>query len=163
MEYNVPGFKRSSFKRRGPLMEAGSFDGARCAGLVSERPAGRSRRHATPLCIGIHTHICIYIYIYTEREKNGKKKAERGTDGERRPAITSTSGGAPPRAELSQAARLERARFKQKLRQKTRSVAVDGVLRQRRGPRSVSPHPKGMDNSLKAQPTTPRIGQHQVG
>ena len=37
MEYNVPGFKRSSFRRRGHSMATGSFDGARRVRLVSER------------------------------------------------------------------------------------------------------------------------------
>ena len=49
-------------------------------------------------------------------------------EGERRPAITSTSGGAPPRAERSHPAGMERARIQEEPRWRTRAFDGDGVL-----------------------------------
>jgi len=48
--------------------------------------------------------------------------------------------------ERNHPAGMERPGTQQELRQKTRAFTRDGVLRQRRGLRSVSSHPKGMDN-----------------
>ena len=89
MEYNVPGFKRSSFKRRGPLMEAGSFAGVRRARPVRERvraglrsalggaPAivlGMAGRRSPSVLLSLRSslrsslspciYICIYVYVY---------------------------------------------------------------------------------------------------
>ena len=98
-------------------METGSFDGARRARLMRERVwAGYG-------VVGRPVYMCTYtyMYVYTRRETGDK-------NGERRPAITSTSGGAPPRAERNHPAGIERARIQEEPRWKTRAFDVDGVL-----------------------------------
>ena len=50
------------------------------------------------------------------------------TEGQRRPAITSTSGGAPPRAVRSHPAGMERARIQEEPRWGTRAFDGGGVL-----------------------------------
>ena len=73
MEYNVPGFKRSSLRDEGPLMEAGSFDGARRARPVRQRV--RAGHGATGRAL--HRYTYTYMYIYTRRERRPERRAER--------------------------------------------------------------------------------------
>ena len=100
-------------------METGSFDGARRARLMRERVWAGYGVVGRPVYIGV----LIHMYVYTRRETGDK-------NGERRPAITSTSGGAPPSAERNHPAGIERARIQEEPRWKTRAFDVDGVLRQ---------------------------------
>ena len=104
----------------------GSFDGARRARLVRERVRAGHGVMKRALYIGIRIHIC--MYIHGERQDRREERRERRTEGERRPAITSTSGGAPPRAERSHPAGMERARIQEEPRWRTRAFDGDGVL-----------------------------------
>ena len=113
----------------GPMFQSkgtGSFDGARRARLVRERVRAGHGVMKRPLYIGIRIHIC--MYIHGERQDRREERRERRTEGERRPAITSTSGVAPPRAERSHPAGMERARIQEEPRWRTRAFDGDGVL-----------------------------------
>ena len=97
----------------GPMFqskETGSFDGGRRARLVRERVQAGHGVMKRPIYIGIRIHIC--MHIHGERQDRREERGERRTEGERRPAIMSTSGVAPPRAERSHPAGMERAGFK---------------------------------------------------
>ena len=113
----------------GPMFQSkgtGSFDGARRARLVRERVRAGHGVMKRPLYIGIRIHIC--MYIHGERQDQREERRERRTEGERRPAITSTSGVVPPRAERSHPAGMERARIQEGPRWRTRAFDGDGVL-----------------------------------
>ena len=99
---------------------------ARGARLVRERVRAGHGVMKRPLYIGIRIHIC--MYTHGERQDRREERRGRRTEGERRPAITSTSGGAPPRAERSHPAGMERARIQEEPRWRTRAFDGDGVL-----------------------------------
>ena len=79
-----------------------------------------------PLYIGIRIHIC--MYIHGDRQDQREERRERRAEGERRPAVTSTSGVVPPRAERSHPAGMERARIQEEPRWRTRAFDGGGVL-----------------------------------
>ena len=65
--------QKELLKRRGPLMEAGSFDGARRARPVRQRV--RAGHGATGRAL--HRHTYTYMYIYTRRERRPERRTER--------------------------------------------------------------------------------------
>ena len=74
--------QKELLKRRGPLMEAGSFDGARRARPVRQRV--RAGHGATGRAL--HRYTYTYMYIYTRRERRPERRAESEKNRGRAPA-----------------------------------------------------------------------------